>query len=91
MTYRRLLCVAVGLLVTAAGCGSAKRAQGSQDGGRGSQQGRHCQGPPTPAEKIAKIDKLLASCPDFDKRIGLAYLSPPDSHLSALFPHLYCF
>lgn len=71
MKLRKVCWAAACLLVVAAGCRSTKKAEGGGRAGRqGSQGAARRRRPPTAAEKMAGIDRLMASCPDFDRRVG---------------------
>lgn len=93
MKLQRLSWVAAGLLIVAAGCGSTKKAEGGGAGRQGSRGGARRRRPPTAAEQVAQIDRLMASCPDFDRRVGkfrdgLDRLARVASRVAALRPVL---
>lgn len=71
MTIRKPLWAALGVLVIVAGCDSPRQAEGTgRSNNRRSQANRAApQRPPTPAEEMARMDKLMAACPDFDRRV----------------------
>lgn len=98
MELRKLSWAALGLVVLVAGCSSPEKAEGRDGADRQPsrrpgptppQRGR----PATAAEKMARIDKLMASCPDFDRRMGefrddLDRLARVASRVAALRPAL---
>lgn len=63
MKLRKLSWAALGMLVLLAGCSSPEEASGGGDADRRNR-------PPTAAEKMARIDRAMAACPDFDKHLA---------------------
>lgn len=95
MKLRKVCWAAVGLLVVAAGCRSTKNAEGGggRRSGRGGGRRAARRRPPTAAERMARIDRLMAGCPDFDRRVGkfrdgLNRLARVASRVAALRPAL---
>lgn len=94
MKLQRLTWVAAGLLIVAAGCSSTKKAEGGgRRSGRGGGRRAARRRPPTAAERMARIDRLMADCPDFDRRVGkfrdgLDRLARVASRVAALRPAL---
>lgn len=75
MELGRLFPAALGLVVVLAGCSSARKAEaGGQAARQQSRQARPTSPRParplTPAEEMARINKLMAACPDLDQRMG---------------------
>ena len=92
MRPQRLCWALVVVLLAGAGCGAAKKAEG----GRGRQGGEKpvtVRRPPTPVDRVARVDRIMAACPDFESRVekfrvGLERMARVASQVVALRPAL---
>ncbi len=90
MRPQRLCWALVIVLLAGAGCSAAKKAEGGDRARERPVVGRRR---PTPVDRVARVDRIMAACGDFESRaekfrVGLARMARIASRVAALRPAL---
>ena len=93
MRPQRLCWALVIVLLAGAGCSAAKKAEGGDRGRQGGERPVVGRRPRTPADRVSRVDRIMAACPDFESRaekfrVGLARMARVASQVAALRPAL---
>jgi len=93
MRPQRLCWALVVVLLAGAGCRAAKKADAGDRGRQGGERPVVGRRPPTPVDRVARVNRIMVACGDFESRaekfrVGLERMAGVASHVVAIRPAL---